>query len=182
MKACFHCLQLAIFNGGHHLTGGSQHWPLDASVAIDDGWRLLPPLTGVNSHFVKKNEYPHGVLYYEIKLPEAFVDGLSRELGMKTSPCTVLDLALGYISQKYTHYYVLPDAGPDDRLRGVGKILDVVGEAALRYKKEHKRVPVLFIDGVDLLAKADRKVCDRLITLAKVMANSNEMKIILRSQ
>ena len=53
---------------------------------------------------------------------------------MKTSPSTVLDLALAYISQKYTHYYVLPDAGPNDRLRGVGKILDVVGEAALRYK------------------------------------------------
>ena len=65
---------------------------------------------------------------------------------------------------------LLPDEGPDGHPRGVGKILD----AALRYKKEYKRVPVLFVDGVDLLA-----VCDHLITLAKVMANSNEMKIIL---
>ena len=53
---------------------------------------------------------------YTIKLPEAFIDGLSREVGMKTSLSTVLDLALGYISQKYTHYYILLDAGPDDRL------------------------------------------------------------------
>ena len=54
------------------------------------------------------NEYPSGVLYHKVKGPSAFVSGLSEEIGMKTSPRTVLDLLLGYISQEYTHYYELP--------------------------------------------------------------------------
>lgn len=93
----------------------------------------------------------------------------------------MLDLALGYISQKYTHYYVLPDVGTDDRLRGVGKILDIVGEGALWYKKKTQKGTCSLHQGVDLLTKANKKVCDCLITLAKIMANSNEMKIILVS-
>ena len=55
-----------------------------------------------------------------------------------------------------------------------GRLLDVL-------EKEYKRTPVLFIDGVDLLVKADKKVYDRLITLAKVMANSNDLRIVLVS-
>ena len=68
----------------------------------------------------------------------------------------------------YIDHATTPDAGPDDYLRGVGKILDVVGQAALRYKNEHKRVPVLFINCVDLLIKADKKLCNHLIRLAKI--------------
>ena len=50
------------------------------------------------------------------RYPKHFIDGLSREVGMKTSPSTVLDLFLGYISQKYTHYYILPDKVTEDYL------------------------------------------------------------------
>ena len=43
---------------------------------------ILGPSGSGKTYAVRKvcNEYPHGVLYYEIKLPEAFIDGLSREV------------------------------------------------------------------------------------------------------
>lgn len=46
---------------------------------------ILGPSGSGKTYAVHKvcNEYPHGILYYEIKLPEGFIDGLSREVGMK---------------------------------------------------------------------------------------------------
>ena len=47
--------------------------------------------------------------------------------------------------------------------------------------KKCGKVPLLCIDGVDLLAKRDEKLCTTLISLAKLMANTNRLKIILIS-
>ena len=95
---------------------------------------------------------------------------------MKTSPRTVLDLLLGYISQKYTHYYELPD----EQIDGITMVLDVLWKGASRYAIEQQKIPVLVVDGVDLLAKHE-ELCCRLITLAKVLANDNELKVVLVS-
>jgi len=60
-------------------------------------------------------------------------------------------------------------------------LLQSLGEAAEEYKVKHNCVPILFIDGVDLLAKHDEKMCRKLITAAKIMANSSVLKIVLIS-
>ena len=119
------------------------------------------------------NEYPSGMLYHKVKGPSAFVSGLSEEIGMKTSPRTVLDLLLGYISQKYTHYYELPD----DQIDGITMVLDVLWKGASRYAIEQQNIPVLVVDGVDLLAKHEKELCCRLITLAKVLGMTMNLKL-----
>ena len=123
------------------------------------------------------NRHPKGVLYYEIGEPKNFVNGLSKSIGLKTSPTTVLDLALGCISQSYKFYYSLPP----DQIAGLDMILEVLANAATLYSRKFGEIPVLCIDGVDLLAKREEMLCEALITLAKVLANSNKLKLVLIS-
>ena len=68
------------------------------------------------------NLHPGGLLYYEVGELKNFVSGLSKEIGMKTSPSGVLDLTLGYISESYRHYYSLPD----DQVAGLDMVLEVL--------------------------------------------------------
>ena len=123
------------------------------------------------------NRFWEGVLYYEIDEPNSFVSDLSREIGMKIAPITFLDLILGYVSQKYTHYYELPEC----QLSGIKMVLNILNETAKRYIREKKKISVLFLDGVDVLAKHDPNLFTTLITLAKVLANNNELKIVFIS-
>ena len=60
-------------------------------------------------------------------------------------------------------------------------VLDILKDAAIRYQQNHGKVPVLFLDGVDLLAKHDKELCCCLITHAKVMANERTLRIVLVS-
>jgi len=60
-------------------------------------------------------------------------------------------------------------------------VLDILKDAATRYQQNHGKVPVLFLDGVDLLAKHDKELCCHLITHAKVMANERTLRIVLVS-
>ena len=78
------------------------------------------------------NDYPSGMIYYEIDDASSFVLGLSKKIGMKSQPHTILDLVLGYISEKYTHYHVLPD----DPQVALTKVLEVLQTESLRYQKE----------------------------------------------
>ena len=53
------------------------------------------------------NKSPGGVLYYEIAEPSVFAKDLGEAVGMKTVPTNVCDLFLGYISDRYLHYYII---------------------------------------------------------------------------
>ena len=81
------------------------------------------------------NEHPSGVVYFEMTNVGSFVSSLSKGLGVKTEPRTVLDLILGYVSESYTHYHRVPDA-PDAAL---SKVLEVFENEALRYRKEKRK-------------------------------------------
>ena len=124
-------------------------------------------------------EYKSGHLYHEILEPEpdSFISGLSQAVDMKVAPGTILNVMLSYFTDKYTQYYALPDLASF----GLNMLLQSLGEAAKEYKVKHNCVPVLFIDGVDLLAKHDERMCRKLITAAKIMANSSILKIVLIS-
>ena len=123
------------------------------------------------------NKFTKGVIYYEVDELSRFVWGLSKKLNMKTSPTNFMDLMLGYISKNYTHFHVLPE----DQLAGIKVVFDAVEKEASRYKRKYGQIPTLFIDGVDLLAKDDKKLCCRLITLAKILANNKKLKVVLVS-
>ena len=123
------------------------------------------------------SKFPRGVLYYEVTEPNGFVRSLSQEMGMKLEPTTFLDLALSYISESYCHYHVLPKC----QLDGIDYAIGVLENAAMRYTKKYGEVPVLFIDGVDILAKRNTKLCHTLLTRAKILANGNKLKVVLVS-
>ena len=103
------------------------------------------------------------------------MSGLSNEVGMKTSPTMVLDLFLGHISMRYQLYHILPGK----QLPGLDMVMQVLTHTASAYTKSSEKIPVLFIDGVDLLAKRNTDLCSALISLAKILANSKKIKIVL---
>ena len=96
---------------------------------------------------------------------------------MKTTPTTVLDLALSCVSSAYCHYHVLPECQPD----GFDQANTVLENSAAKYSKKYIKVPVLFVNRVATLAKRNDKMCCTLITRAKVLANGNKLKIVLVS-
>ena len=107
------------------------------------------------------NKNPQGVLYYKVDEPNPFVNGLSQEIGMKTTPSTILDLALGYVSQRYAHTHELPEF----QSSGIKMVLSVLDDVSTRFIK---MIPV-FIDGIDILAKYDAELCSQLAVLCKAL-------------
>lgn len=140
---------------------------------------VIGPSGSGKTHIVTKlcNENHEGVIYYEILIPNSFLLGVSEAIGMKTRPATFLDLALGYVSEHYKHYHTLPKC----QLSGIGVVFSLLQKVSARYIANYGRVPVFFIDGVDQLAKHDPELCARLVTLSKVLANNNTVKIVLVS-
>lgn len=96
---------------------------------------------------------------------------------IKIKLTNVFDLALSYLSDKYVHYLRLPKLPLDS----AAMVMQTLGEAANSYVKKHGVVPVLFIDGADLLAKHNVVLFSRLITQAKIMANSSTLSIVFVS-
>ena len=123
------------------------------------------------------NEAGNGVLYYEIGVADTFTRGLSQEIGMKLSPTGIFDLFLGYISQVYCHYHILPE----NQIAAIQRVFEVLQRSAGVYTKKYQHMPVVFIDGVDILAKHTPKLCEALITLAKILANNNILRVVLVS-
>ena len=117
------------------------------------------------------NLFPQGiVLYYEVKVPGSFVEGLSKEVIAKYQPrfgTRILFSSLICVTR--------------NQVNGIGLVLEVLEKAASRFKAEFGKIPVLIIDGVDLLAKHDEELCLQLITLSKILANTNQLKVILVS-
>ena len=82
---------------------------------------------------------------------------------------------MGYILPSYIHYHLLPD----EENAAFNKVMLVLGNAATMYTKKHGKIPVLVIDGVDLLGKSNVKLCCALIVYAKVLANAKMLKLVL---
>ena len=122
------------------------------------------------------NRFPEGVLYYHITSPESFVSGLSKEIRMKSMPTTILDLILGFVSVRYANYHELPIFPSSS---GLHKVLNVLGDVSMQYIRERKKVPVLVIDGVEMLAKYKKELFETLITQAKLLAKENQLRILL---
>jgi len=141
---------------------------------------LIGPSGSGKSYIVRKlcNQFSHGVLYFEIKEPENFAIWLAEEVGMKLAPRNLMDLALGYVSKKYVTHYDLESKSHPNKIDVVFGALE---DAAIKYRRIHGKVPVIVIDGVDLVAKHDEHTIHWLLTHAKVLANDVLLKIVLVS-
>ena len=124
------------------------------------------------------NESSEGVLCFEIAEPAVFAKDLGEEAGMKTEPTNIWDLIFGYVSDRYLHYYNLKS---ECQLIRLDVVFKAVWDAAVEYQKNYGKVPVLFINGVDLLAKYDEEVCRHLISYSKLLANKDFIRIVLVS-
>ena len=121
--------------------------------------------------------YPSGVMYYEVREASFFAEELAEEVGIRTKPTNVFDFVLGKLSDKYVHYLCLPNSTVDK----TAVVLHTLEEACVQYRKKHGVVPVLFLDGTDLIAKYDKQLFSSLITHAKIMANMNTLSIVFVS-
>ena len=109
--------------------------------------------------------------------PSFFADELVKEASIKTRPTNVFDLMLGHLSDRY----VSLSSSPDSSVTNAAMLLNTLEEACIKYVEEHGVVPVLFIDGTDLIAKHNERLFSSLITHAKVMANMNTLCIVFVS-
>lgn len=123
------------------------------------------------------NKFPKGVVYTEIMEPRTFVRKLSNALNMKVAPRNFLDVLLGYVSERYTQYHVLPESQPE----GINTIAELLIKVAKRYKQYYGKIPILVIDGVDLLAKNEPEACASLVIQSKILANEGLLKVVLVS-
>lgn len=78
------------------------------------------------------------------------------------------------VSDKYIHYYNLKD---NTQLCQLDTVFKALRQAAHHYTKRYGKVPVLFIDGADLLTKFDKEFTSHLISHAKVLANSDLLRV-----
>ena len=88
-------------------------------------------------------------------------------MGMKTS-FPILGGVLSRIFPKAT-------MNPTD---GVLKFLKVLEHAAKAYKKNHGKIPVLFIDSIDMLVKHDERLFATLVEHAKKLKDNKILKLV----
>lgn len=124
------------------------------------------------------NQYPEGVLFYEVREPKTFASGLARAVSMKISPSNVIDLVLGYFSASYFMYYRLSNETQEESMDIIFETLEA---AATKFISVKGATPTLFIDGSDLLAKHERKLFEHLVSHAKRIANDGVLCVVLVS-
>ena len=128
--------------------------------------------------------YRHGFIYHEVFDPRSLTDDLAKAVGMVTEPKNLVDLLLAYVSHNYRQYHVLPDDNDKDKgLAGLGVsyVLDEIAKAGKRFKSRHGSIPVLILDGVDLIAKFNPDAFIVLVDRAKFLANEGTLRLVLVS-
>ena len=125
------------------------------------------------------NNHPKGVVYVELKdySDYSFVEEMTNQLGLKTKPSGIIDLALGHFSQNYVTHHQLPK----DQWASMDYIFRILIRVSKQYKRKHDQMPVLIIDGCDALAKGNAKSFERHVYLAKVLINDGTLHMLFVS-
>ena len=123
------------------------------------------------------NESPQGVLYVEVVSANSFMFDIAKEIGMKVAPSGIIDLILGHISDSYKLYHEIPE----DKDRSLATIMNILQVAAEKFYAKHGKMPFLFIDGIDILAKKNEELVTCLLSHAKYLSNHDILKVVLIS-
>ena len=117
-----------------------------------------------------------GVVYMEIGSPRQFAYHLAKACGVPVEP-NWLDAVVSKLFATFRTHITLPSNDED----ALALVLPVITEGCRAYKDRHNgRIPVLFIDGVDILAKQkDNKLYVNLVDWAKKCANEDSLRIVL---
>ena len=109
--------------------------------------------------------------------PEVFSKNLAKTVAIKITPSSIFDLVLGYFSSDYFMYYQLAEK-QEVAIRTIFKVLE---KAARQYKRNHGKIPTLFIDSADVLAKRKEDLFVQLVYEAKVLANAEILTVVFVS-
>ena len=128
-------------------------------------WRGEPIANGVK-----------GVIYMEIGSPHQFPYYIAKACGVPIEP-NWFSAAISKLFPAWKTHLNLPSNDKD----ALALVLPVIAEGCMSYKKQHsKQIPVLFIDGVDILAKQkDNTLYVNLVDWAKKCANEDSLRIVL---
>ena len=118
-----------------------------------------------------------GVIYMEIGSPRQFAYHLAKACGVPVEP-SWYDAVVSKLFTSMRTSLTLPYKDED----ALASVLPIIAKGGKEYKKKHGRIPVLFIDGADILAKQkDRSLYTNLVHWAKKCANEDSLQIVLVS-
>ena len=117
-----------------------------------------------------------GVIYMEIGSPRQFPYHLAKACGVPVEPNWWDAVVAKLFGPTFRTYATLPSSDQD----ALALVLPIIAEGAKAYIKKNKYIPVLFIDGVDILAKEeDNRLYVNLVDWAKKCANEDSLRIVL---
>ena len=116
-----------------------------------------------------------GVVYIEVGSPHQFAYHLAKACGVPVEP-NLFDVVISKLFSAWKTHITLPS---NDE-KALALILPVIAEGCKAYKDRHnRRIPVLFIDGVDILAKQNKELYINLVDWGKKLANEDSLRIVL---
>lgn len=123
------------------------------------------------------NRYPEGVLYHHVgESTQCFAIQWAQNMGMKVKP-NILDKFLAYFSSSFCTYYNLPE----DQGKAAAVVISVLTKAAIKFTRSSGKVPTLFMDNSDLLAKTEPQLFLQLVRAAKYLADRQILTIVFVS-
>eukprot|EP00731_Ephydatia_muelleri_P001482 Em0001g1482a len=119
-----------------------------------------------------------GVIYMEIGSPRRFAYHLAKACGVPVEP-NWYDAVTSTLFSSWRTSLTLSNNDED----ALASVLPIIAEGARAYKEKHNKIiPVLFIDGADILAKQiDKSLYTNLVDWAKKCANEDSLQIVLVS-
>ena len=121
---------------------------------------------------------PSGVLYVELGSDARFAHKIAEICGIPLEP-TITDVVIAKIFPSWKRHLTLPQ---NDEITALAQVFSVIEEGGLLYKKTYdNKVPVLIIDGADIVAKNNRKLFDGLLEWAKKCANEDSVLVVMGS-
>ena len=91
-----------------------------------------------------------------------------------------MDTVVSRLFPAWKTHITLPDRLESKDEDALALVLPVIAKGGEKYRILHGRVPVLFIDGIDILAKQrDNKLYLHLVDWAKKCVNEDSLRIVL---
>ena len=126
---------------------------------------------------VKSKSNPSGVLYVELGSDARFAHKITETCGIPLEP-NIFEVVIATIIPAWKRHLTLPQ---NDEITALAQVFSIIEEGGLLYKKTYSKVPVLIIDGADIVAKNNRKLFDGLLEWAKKCANEDSVLVVMGS-
>ena len=118
-----------------------------------------------------------GVLYVELGSDARFAHKIAETCGIPLEP-NIIEVAITKMFPSWKRHLTLP---LDNEIIALAQVFAVIEEGGLLYKETKEKVPVLIIDGADIVAKNNKKLFDALLEWAKKCSNEDTVLVVMGS-